>query len=539
MAENDYKEIDVEEKHEHAESGSSEGQSLSLADLIRPGSDTSSTLPRPSSGSAGDSGSPLSNILSSLPELRISGPTDSGNVSGSGTLQDVLGGKKVISGESEQGVLRTLSDLLSNGATDNNAPFRNKLEAQAKISSGEVQKALQGLSPELQKEYKNIEGAKGGYSDQQLAFIKQHAGLDAYNSARNVNEMLQTIRALDNIRGGKKEISGGESQQGPAEGQDSVNRTARPADGQNQADRTARPAEGADAARREYKDPEGAAKQAYGEVKKAISQLPEKLQNAFAQLPDSKQGTYTNEQLAFIKQHAGLDAYKSANTFNDAMNQINRNRVNGQPAEGHNNAAPERQGQAAQAAERAAQAAAGQNGERDQAPERQREMQSSEQARAKLKNEMMDAYGGVKKAVADMKPALQEQFHDLKYNKDGSYSKEQLQFLKDHSKEGYLGAQRYNAASDQLNQIQQAEQRVNEAKPDALQTRLGKIKDQVAQLPKELQKEFAHLPMYKDGVGYNQAHVDFLREHVSGAAAQAMKNYINDAREAFWNRLKK
>lgn len=523
MAEDNYKEIEKEEQ-----STVDEKEAISFADIIKPGDDSSKTLPL-ASGHSHESGS-LSNLLSStLPNLQIgegkdkvvvpgsssdSRPHSGAPAEGINSLQNILGRPGDNNGNSspeprenkerEQGVLRTLTDMLSNtiGEGINNS-FRDKLTIQAKLSAAEVSKALSGLPEDLQKEYNKLEGAKGGYTDEQLAFIKKHAGMDAYNAARNYNDVSQTLRALDKL--GEKKIPADLNQQPPTEA-------------------------------------EIAAKKAYGQVKEALSQLPPKLQGQFDRLQGNKDGTYTNEQLGFIKRHAGIDAYNAANTFNDAVRQQYRERLNNgnnaagqvrdaQPADGRN------QQREAQPADRAAAAANGDQVRDAQPAERQREMQNRDEVRGKIKAEMMDAYGGVKKAVADLKPALQEQFHNLKGNKDGSYSQEQLKFLKDHTLEGYLGARRYNAANDQLNQVNQAEQRVNEA--NTLQARLGKIQDQVNQLPKALRYEFSQLPMNKDGVGYNQAHVDFLMKNVGKEAAFAMKTYINDAREAFWNRIKK
>lgn len=65
---------------------------------------------------------------------------------------------------------------------------------------------------------------------------------------------------------------------------------------------------------------------------------------------------------------------------------------------------------------------------------------------------------------------------------------------------------------------------------EAEQLNLARALRAVAELPKAEQLGFASLPLFKDGIMYNEAHVQFLKEHCGSEASQAMQRYIDSRR---------
>ena len=131
----------------------------------------------------------------------------------------------------------------------------------------------------------------------------------------------------------------------------------------------------------------------------AIQDMHPKLQAAYNELPGNKGGTISHEQLKFLKEHSP-EAYLLGTKYNQIHEKVFK------------------------------------------------EITDKQQP---SKKDLMKAEDGVDKAVAGMKEAHQEEFRALPSNpKDGSYTQEQLKFLKDHSKEGYAAAQDYNRILNRL-----------------------------------------------------------------------------------------
>lgn len=171
------------------------------------------------------------------------------------------------------------------------------------------------------------------------------------------------------------------------------------------------------------------------------------------------------------------------------------------------------------------------NGKRNNLAEGQTSQHEQGKSKSDVSNpsikEMKSAYGAVDRAVADLKHSLQDKFKEMANNKDGSFSQEQLKFLKDHSKEGYLNAVKYNGMIDSINQREQSGENQGRLQTDK---RINFVNDELSKLPKSVQKEFHNLPMVKDGVGYSQMHVEFLRNHAGDAAADVLQHYVNERR---------
>ena len=142
---------------------------------------------------------------------------------------------------------------------------------------------------------------------------------------------------------------------------------------------------------------------------------------------------------------------------------------------------------------------------------------------ANLTREVKDAHRSVDKSVANLKPALQEQFKEMKFNKNGNYSEEQLKFLKEHSKDGYFDALRHNHTNNSLREMSKPAE-------NKLDKRLDYVNRELSAMPKEVQQKFKELGMVKDGVGYNERHVEVLRKNGSAGAADALQHYINERR---------
>lgn len=64
---------------------------------------------------------------------------------------------------------------------------------------------------------------------------------------------------------------------------------------------------------------------------------------------------------------------------------------------------------------------------------------------AQYKRELAEAETTVNRVLGNMPPEMQQAFEELMSNKDGTYSHEQLAFLKKASKEGFIAATTYNA----------------------------------------------------------------------------------------------
>lgn len=72
---------------------------------------------------------------------------------------------------------------------------------------------------------------------------------------------------------------------------------------------------------------------------------------------------------------------------------------------------------------------------------------------SELKDEARDLRNGVDKIVGGFSEEKQNKWQELKTNKDGTYSREQLDFLAKNSKDAYLKALDHNQIRQDLNQV--------------------------------------------------------------------------------------
>lgn len=464
------------------------------------------------------------------------------------------------------------------------------------------------LPEKLQDKFGELKSNKdGSFSDAQLSFLKEHCGKKAYSAAAAYNDFVHGYKEIPGP--GKKPVGetlpGAEPAHGMSAGEGSAARDAKPASASSSPEENAReagngkvprdakpasassspeetsreardgkvprtgsPAEAAADAARDSSVPRtsgsaenslsalevGKAKteavHARGQVEKALKGLDPVQAKAYDQLEKWKSGSYSNQQLEFIKEHLPKDVYQAAQKFNK-WNEQNLESMH-QQRERFNN------------------------------PE------MSDRMRLQYKQELVKSEALVNKAVDQMKPALQEMFKELKSNKDGTYSQEQLKFLKDYSKEGYMGAARYNAAWNSLMDMsRKAETGTEKLKhavekeagsgkekhavdkesafdkeKQAVEKESGKLKeveggklekakdfeqltkallkqalDSLRNLPADQVKAFKNLPLNKDGIGYNKMHVDYLRKYAGHDAAQAMESHIQHMRFLLESRI--
>ncbi|MBX9689467.1 MAG: hypothetical protein K2X27_22345 [Candidatus Obscuribacterales bacterium] len=403
-------------------------------------------------------------------------------------------------------------------------PPRSELPQRMEKAEATVNKELNQLPKDKRIEFAKLPDGKGGnYSPEQLKFIKENLSPAAYGAAQDYNRF--------NARLHEKQISGALGNSSDA----SSPEFQKIGDAKKESALTGRD------------ELRAKAKSYAQEVQNAISLLPEKLQDKFNSLSSNKDGSYSREQMDFIKKYAGEKAHSAADKYNSLQPMLNFFRQE----EGNNpgrektpqkfdtESVKERAEGLRQAQEgREAQGAGRQ--ERNAIRDGNREAQDSQKVdidkyKEHLHNELRKSELTVNKHLAKL--GLQEKFDQLKTNKDGTYSREQLEFLKKHSKEAYMGASNYNAAWDALvnlkakEQVRPAEAVKPKVKEPIEQMQLRTALDAVRTLPKPLQEEFNRLPLIKDGVSYNEAHVNFLAEHVGKAEAFAMQSYIEARRQ--------
>ncbi len=250
-----------------------------------------------------------------------------------------------------------------------------------------------------------------------------------------------------------------------------------------------------------------AAKRAAVQVLKAIAELTPKQQKDFAALQSNKDGTYSQEQLQFIKLNCPKEAYGAAREYNHAKQLLNIINLIGRQPERFVVPAPPADG----------------SGRIPEGILHKIATQKDEFV-VKLVKQVAKTAAEVAGGIAELPKKQQLQYAAMKPNEDGTLSPEQLMFVKKNCpKEIYTAAREYNQALETLNKTKETKE-LTQFDRMLMKKEAGQnsavVGEAVAGLPLGLQKEYSRLQTQRDG-SFSKEQLQFIKEHCPKEASVA------------------